>query len=703
MSPFTPNYPISKSKKSRPSFLPAQESLSGTPAPAVANDQERIQQLTASVTQQEQQVAGLLNIAASLRESRDPTEAMGSIVVQISDLLDADRTTIYQLDEETDMLIGLAVQGESKESSISVGIPNGRGLAGLVASKKLVINLADAYSHDDFDVRFDKLTGYRTRSVLCVPMLNASGVVIGVVQVLNKNIGIFSLEDQQLLCALAAQAAITLEALTLECELKTSYDRLQKVSAQVRQQLEEQALLFELETVISSSDEIIDLADAVLSKVASVVGCELVVLFAPGESGVGPAYLQEVEDSLREIPGTYRASDQGLLMIPKVELGEGIIGKSASRGEEIILVGDQFELEAIPKKLSSKCDYPVRNALATPLIDGRDSIGSICFINCEAFDLEACLTPLPSQSSVDLDEYNEEDREPVDQMIEYPNECKRALGFASLIARQLGRGMNQILKRQNALQEDRMMMIGQMLSGVLHDMRGPLTSISGYAQVMARSDDHETRSSMSKTVKRKINELNEMTREVMAFARGERTVLNRKVYLRQFVDNITESMKLEFDEHGIGFSVELSTRGVAYFDEGKIMRVITNIARNARQAMGDQGRLIWKIYREGDVDPALQETTPEVVALSPAEASPEGYPDIHKTSSLVFYLEDNGPGIPESIRERVFDAFMTSGKKEGTGLGLAIVKRIVDDHKGSIRLSTSTGVGTTFTIRIPQP
>jgi signal transduction histidine kinase len=68
---------------------------------------------------------------------------------------------------------------------------------------------------------------------------------------------------------------------------------------------------------------------------------------------------------------------------------------------------------------------------------------------------------------------------------------------------------------------------------------------------------------------------------------------------------------------------------------------------------------------------------------------------------LVMTLGDTGPGIPEEIRDRLFESFVTQGKAGGTGLGLAIVKKIVDDHKGEIVFETSPGNGTTFRIRIP--
>ena len=64
-------------------------------------------------------------------------------------------------------------------------------------------------------------------------------------------------------------------------------------------------------------------------------------------------------------------------------------------------------------------------------------------------------------------------------------------------------------------------------------------------------------------------------------------------------------------------------------------------------------------------------------------------------------LKDNGPGIPEDIRENLFEPFITRGKNEGTGLGTAIVKSIIEAHRGEIEFETSA-LGTTFTIRLPK-
>jgi signal transduction histidine kinase len=71
-------------------------------------------------------------------------------------------------------------------------------------------------------------------------------------------------------------------------------------------------------------------------------------------------------------------------------------------------------------------------------------------------------------------------------------------------------------------------------------------------------------------------------------------------------------------------------------------------------------------------------------------------------SDLVIVVRDTGPGIPAEIEGRLFQSFVTMGKKDGTGLGLAIVKKIAEEHGGSVGVSSSSQ-GAAFVLRLPQP
>ena len=601
------------------------DALDESLSPGPVEPQVRFAQLEAALGSQEARLSGMLRISANLGQSRDPKKAMRAMVVEISQLLRADRTTIYELNTTSGMLVGLAVEGET---SLEVGVPVGTGIAGLVAERGRVINLKDAYLHPAFDAKFDKLTGYRTRSMLVVPMRNSRREVIGVVQVLNKQDGYFSVDDQQLLTALAAQAAITLEALRLQLALNLSNTELSETSRQLQQKLGELELLFQVEQAIGGAADVATLADKSLQLISRVARCEAAALYLPvAETGAGPAWVRG--------PGSALA-----VHIERVEVGDGLLGKVASRGEAMVLAEEAFEAQAIPRALGGGHPMVVEDAVAVPLHDGEVTVGALALVNrheaarrTEADDLQ----------------------------------------LAVLLAAQLARAVTRILEREDAQRRDRMETIGQMMSGVLHDLRGPMSVISGYSQLMADENGSAERAEMAAAIRRKIEMFNDMTREVMAFARGERHVLCRKVFLDKFIRSVRESVEEEFTTRGVTFRVEDRTaRGLSWFDEIKMLRVVTNIARNARQAMGTQGQFEWFL-------------------------------DDQPGGGTRFTMRDNGPGIPEAIRGKLFDAFTTSGKQDGTGLGLAIVRRIVEDHGGTIGFTTESGQGTEFTLVLPPP
>ena len=220
---------------------------------------------------------------------------------------------------------------------------------------------------------------------------------------------------------------------------------------------------------------------------------------------------------------------------------------------------------------------------------------------------------------------------------------------------------------------ERLTTIGRLLSGVMHDMRTPLTVISGYVQLMQSSDDADQRHRHAELILRQFDLIGAMQREVLEFARGEKSVLVRKVYVQKFFDDVRDQLEGELGRRGVELVVDVQERGTARFDEGKILRVVHNLARNAVEAMGPKGgKFIVKVTRDKE------------------------------DGALVVSFSDTGPGIPKDIEHRLFQSFVTSGKKGGTGLGLAIVKKIAEEHGGSITVQSS-GRGATFKLRIPQP
>ena len=152
----------------------------------------------------------LIRISQSLLSHTDLNSLLPSIVNELVNTIGTERGTLYLLDEEKGELFSkvlLEDQGMLPEIRVRLG----EGVSGYVAATGQVVNLADAYKSPYFQPHYDRITGFRTKSMLTVPMLTSRHRVIGVVQLLNKREGDFTGRDEELLSAMATQAAICIE------------------------------------------------------------------------------------------------------------------------------------------------------------------------------------------------------------------------------------------------------------------------------------------------------------------------------------------------------------------------------------------------------------------------------------------------------------------------------------------------------------
>lgn len=129
------------------------------------------------------------------------------LIVDLREATDADRGSLFVLDKDKRRLVSAIAEGVTEGISINLNL----GIAGYVAVTGKEINIQDAYADPLFDQKTDQKTGYRTRSILCLPIKNQAGDVLGVIQVLNKQEGVFTDSDLELLKALAPQMAISIE------------------------------------------------------------------------------------------------------------------------------------------------------------------------------------------------------------------------------------------------------------------------------------------------------------------------------------------------------------------------------------------------------------------------------------------------------------------------------------------------------------
>ena len=160
------------------------------------------------MAQKRQQEMEFLSLVADVTAELDLGTLLQRVMAEATRMLNAERSTLFLNDEKTGELFSRIAQGESVGV---IRLPNHLGIAGTVFTSGKSVNIPHAYADLRFNPSFDKQTGFFTRSILCVPIHNKDGKVIGVTQTLNKHGGPFTDEDESRLKAFTAQVAIALE------------------------------------------------------------------------------------------------------------------------------------------------------------------------------------------------------------------------------------------------------------------------------------------------------------------------------------------------------------------------------------------------------------------------------------------------------------------------------------------------------------
>lgn len=204
-------------------------------------------QLATDVNYIEQKFAGdsnstllsLLKIGRLVSAETNLDMLLETTAKETANALNADRCTVFLHDKTTDELWSKVATGMGSEE---IRFPANKGLAGYVAKTGNTVNIQDAYNDERFNKEIDTKTGYTTKTILCMPIRNIKHEIIGVFQVLNKNNGVFTEEDEDILIALGSSAGIALENTRL-------FNHQQKL-------LEEQKKLFEsfIDTLATSID-----------------------------------------------------------------------------------------------------------------------------------------------------------------------------------------------------------------------------------------------------------------------------------------------------------------------------------------------------------------------------------------------------------------------------------------------------------------
>ena len=224
---------------------------------------------------------------------------------------------------------------------------------------------------------------------------------------------------------------------------------------------------------------------------------------------------------------------------------------------------------------------------------------------------------------------------------------------------------------QDALiRAERLSNLGKMSSMILHDIRNPISILKGFGQMLqlVADDPAKVREYAASTV-READRLNRIAGELLDYSRGEIRLDIGVVDVAALFGRLSASIEQSFAARDLTLALDNRVTEPVLIDEERMLRVLVNLADNARKAMSRGGRCAVSAGRE------------------------EG--------TLVLTVEDDGEGMPPEVLERVFEPFYSSSRDGGSGLGMVIVKSIVEAHRGRLVVESTPGVGTTVTTRLP--
>lgn len=255
-----------------------------------------------------------LQLLPSLRHIAEATTA----------LLQADRSTLFLYDPKTHELWSQVAQGEEERD---IRFPSHLGIAGTVFTTRATINIPDAYTDSRFNQDLDRTTGYHTRSILCMPLVNTEGHALGVIEVLNKHDGPFTTADEKRLQAFAAHASIALE----KAQLFEDVLNIKNYNDSILHSLSNGVITLDAARTIVTCN---DAALAILQTTSEVIIGQDVATFFAGENAWLLAKLQQVVDTgnpevTMDSVLTLADDDQvavNVTMVPLLNVKQALIG-----------------------------------------------------------------------------------------------------------------------------------------------------------------------------------------------------------------------------------------------------------------------------------------------------------------------------------------------------------------------------------------
>lgn len=225
--------------------------------------------------------------------------------------------------------------------------------------------------------------------------------------------------------------------------------------------------------------------------------------------------------------------------------------------------------------------------------------------------------------------------------------------------------------QQELLGAERLATIGRMASSISHDLRHPLTAVVANAEFLCdRHLDAIQREELYREIRSAVDQLTDLVDSLLEFSQARESL--RRVFgpVRETVERAIHTVRARPEFQRVNISVNCEGRCETWFDRKKVERVLANMLLNACEAVHPES---------GKIEIGLRESK----------------------DGVEIRIADNGPGVAEPIRSKLFQPFVSYGKQNGIGLGLAISQKILQDHGGNACLESAESGRTVFRLTLP--
>lgn len=608
------------------SFSEEEENFFVTVAAYTAAILER-QALYARLESRARQLATLNEIGNLLASSLDLSEVLSLVVKNAADLLNAEAGSLLLLDEDSGDLVFRISSGPAAEKLIGMRIPAGKGIAGAAFSENHPVVSQNTHKDDRWYGSADKRSEFVTQSVLAVP-LNARGRTIGVLEAVNrKDSRAFTDEDIELLLSFGAQAAIAIE----NARLFTTTDQ----ALQAR--LEELTTLQYIDRQLNATLDYGQVMDQTLEWALRLTGASIGMIAA----------LHEEEDGSRGLRFlAYRGFESDIFERYTQDelwpLSNGLVGYTVQSGKTTLVtdVSQDSHYKEIAEGMQAQLTVPIKRE--------ERVIGVI------------------AMESADVETFSEENVDFIERLADH---AAIAIDNARLF---------QQVQQANAAKTE-------FISFVSHELKQPMTSMKGYADLLIKGVGGELTDNQLqfvKVIRSNVGRMDRIVQDLLDVSRIESGRLKLEigpVVPEEVVSEAVQAFEQEISGKQQQLNVHIpSDLPTVQGDRGRLIQVLTNLLSNANKYTPEGG----------DIE------------IHAALSTDDGQ------ACILWQVKDSGIGMTEDEVNQLFTKYFRSRRSEvrsiqGTGLGLVITRSIVEMHGGHIKVESEYGEGSTFSFTIP--